>query len=162
MSFVISKEVKSYISGFLDGDGCIMFQLVRRKDYIYGYQIRASIVFYQKIDRHNHLLWLKSILKYGYIRDRKDMMTEYTIVGIKPVIEILGLLAPYVRLKKEHIKLALKINKVLKGKFNIKKFLKASLLVDKFGELNYSKKRINTTKVVKKFLEEHKLFPRND
>ena len=35
----------AYIAGFLDGDGCIMLQLVPRKGYVLGYQIRASIVF---------------------------------------------------------------------------------------------------------------------
>ena len=37
---IISTTTKSYIAGFLDGDGCIMFQLIHRKDYVYGYQIR--------------------------------------------------------------------------------------------------------------------------
>ena len=27
---------RAYLAGFLDGDGSIIFQLVRRKDYVYG------------------------------------------------------------------------------------------------------------------------------
>ncbi len=41
----MSDEDKAYIAGFLDGDGSIMAQLVFRKDYRLGYQIRVSIVF---------------------------------------------------------------------------------------------------------------------
>ncbi len=49
VSLKFMQEIeKAYIAGFLDGDGCIMVQFVRRKDYVFGYQIRTSIVFYQK------------------------------------------------------------------------------------------------------------------
>ena len=30
---------RAYLAGFLDGDGSIMFQLVRRHDYVYGYSM---------------------------------------------------------------------------------------------------------------------------
>ena len=162
MPAVISATIKSYIAGFLDGDGCIMFQLVRRKDYIYGYQIRASIVFYQKRTYYPHLEWLKSIFRNGYLRIRKDNMAEYTIVGIKDVCKVIKLLRPYVRLKKEHIKLALNIEKELNKKLTLKNFLRICRLVDKYKELNYSKKRTNTSKQVEQYLKEHNLYPRND
>ena len=163
MSVTVSSITKSYIAGFLDGDGCIMFQLIRRKDYVYGYQIRASIVFYQKSVNRYQLERLKQIFQVGYIRNRKDGMAEYTIVGIEPVIKILKLLQPYVYLKKKHIEVALKIYRLLGSKkFNLVKFIQASSLVDQFGTLNYSRKRINTSKELKKFLGRHNLYPRND
>lgn len=139
-----------------------MFQIVRRKDYIFGYQIRASIVFYQKTNNRKHLEWLKNIFQSGYIRDRNDDMTEYTIVGLKPVIEILKLLKPYVKLKSKHIKNAFLISRVLRGNLTIPKLVKASILVDKFQILNYSKKRTNTSKELITYLKQHKLYPRND
>ena len=43
----MNDEEKSYIAGFLDGDGSIMAQLVKRKGYKLGFQVRTSIVFYQ-------------------------------------------------------------------------------------------------------------------
>jgi intein-encoded DNA endonuclease-like protein len=46
----LKDEEKAYIAGFLDGDGSIMAQLVSRKDYRLRYQIRVSVVFYQKYD----------------------------------------------------------------------------------------------------------------
>ena len=96
----MSNEELAYIAGFLDGDGCVMAQLVRRKDYIYGYQVRVSIVFYQKQNHQEILQWLKGKLKYGYIRQRNDGMAEYTIVGFKEVEAVLKLLEPYLRLKR--------------------------------------------------------------
>ena len=38
----------AYIAGFLDGDGSIFFQLIRKNDYRLGFQIRPSVAFYQK------------------------------------------------------------------------------------------------------------------
>ena len=157
----ISSTEKSYISGFLDGDGCIMYQLISRTDYKYGYQIRASIVFYQKTSNRHQLEWLKEVFRSGYIRDRNDGMTEYTIVGHEKVILILKSLEPYVRLKKTHIEVARKINKLLMDK-TIESFIEAARLVDKFAQLNYSKKRKNTSKQLIKYLRQHKLYPRND
>ena len=46
-----SQFFNSYLAGFIDGDGCIMAQIVPRKDYLYKYEIRVSIVLYQKTKR---------------------------------------------------------------------------------------------------------------
>ncbi len=158
----LSENEKAYIAGFLDGDGCIMFQLVHRKDYIYGYQIRASVVFYQKKIHVQHLQWIHSKLKYGYIRIRKDDMAEYTIVGIQPVVEVLKLLQPYVRLKRKHIDVALRIAKQLPRykRLDEKLLLKVSQLVDQYATLNYSKRRSNTSEKLRAFLKQR--TPRND
>ena len=45
---IVVEKTRAYIAGFLDGDGSIFLQLIRRKDYVFGFQIRASLVFYQK------------------------------------------------------------------------------------------------------------------
>lgn len=158
----LTPTIKSYIAGFLDGDGCVMFQLIRRKDYRWGFQIKASIVFYQKTSKRAFLEWLKGILKYGYIRDRKDGMTEYSIVESKSVKEVLTMLEPYLVLKKEHVNIAKRIFYLLKDGACLEKFIQAAELVDKYGELNYSKKRLNTSSTLKIFLHQRKLYPRND
>ena len=134
------KLLLAYIAGFLDGDGCLMAQLVRHKDYVYGYQIRLSIVFYQKLQNVEHLVWLKKYFKSGYIRDRKDGMAEYTIVGVKPVAEIVKKLKPYLRLKKKPAEILLTISRMPR-KPKPKEFLKFCKLVDESAKYNYSKKR---------------------
>jgi len=52
-------------------------------------------------------------------------------------------LKPYVKLKKLHIILALKIHSLLKK--TLAKFIEAAELTDKFAGLNYSKKRTHTS-----------------
>ncbi len=150
----MTKEELAYIAGFLDGDGCIMLQLVYRHDYVLGYQIRASVVFYQKSSNAYFLVWLKKKLKYGYIRKRNDDMSEYTIVGVKPVMETLKHLYPYIKLKRKQAKITLSVLSKMPGtgrKMRPKLLLTLAKQVDKFSYLNYSKRRTNT--IVK--LKEH-------
>ena len=157
----MTKEELSYIAGFLDGDGCIMLQLVYRHDYVFGYQVRASIVFYQDIRNRDFLEWLKKKLKYGYIRNRNDGTSEYTIVGVEAVSQILNLFKPYLKLKKRQVILAQKVLKQMPGKGNKltpKELLRLSKLVDGFASLNYSKKRINTSVKVEEFLRSRNLL----
>jgi len=156
---LVLNEELAYIAGFLDGDGCIMAQLIRRKDYIYGYQIRTSIVFYQKSRNQKILHWLKSQLKVGYIRHRNDGMTEYTIVGLKEVALILRTILPYLRLKKDLASGVIGIIKKYPKNMTPKKLLCLSRLVDNTAKFNYSKKRTNTSKVVRQYLENTNLFP---
>lgn len=150
----MSEKLKAYIAGFLDGDGCIMAQLVRRKDYVYGYQVRLSIVFYQKTNHRDHLEWLKTKLRYGYVRNRNDGMSEYTIVGLKEVGTILKELLPYLHLKKTLAGLAMRIAKMPK-KPTVKELLKYAAMVDASAEFNYSKKRTNRASTLETFLKEH-------
>ena len=154
----------SYLAGFLDGDGSVNFQIVRRKDYRLGFQIRASIVFYQKSSKRYFLEFLRKKLgEIGYVRDRPDEMTEFAIVGVKPVSEMLKLLRPYVVLKKEHVEVGLQICSLIeKGCRKSDQLLDICKMVDEFKLLNYSKRRLNTFSVVQKYLKEHELYPRND
>jgi len=155
------ENLLAYIAGFLDGDGCIMAQLVRRPGYRFGYQIRLSIVFYQKQKNKNFLQWLKNKLNAGYIRDRNDGMSEYTIVGLNSVAQILQTIQPYLHLKKKLAAKILEIAKITKHP-TVNQFLKYCRLVDKTAQYNYSKKRKIRTAQVEKYLEQHKIFPRND
>ena len=142
----------AYVAGFLDGDGSIFFQIVKRDDYKLKYQIRSSVAFYQKSDAAEILDWLKQLFGCGYIRHNKSGVSDYTIVESKEVKKILQLLQPYVRLKKKQISLGLEI---LEKKDNIKtkqELLEICKLIDQFAELNYSKKRTLTYETVSKSL----------
>ena len=160
----MEEVTKAYIAGFLDGDGCIMYQLIHRHDYVYKYQVRASIVFYQKTKHRRILEWLQTQLVQGYIRDRNDEMTEYTIVGLRYVFDILMMLEPFLRLKKEHVGVAKQITMLLPHRKRIhpETLLKAAELVDQFAFLNYSKKRTNTAVQLREALQEGCHIPRND
>jgi hypothetical protein len=151
----MDATVLAYIAGFLDGDGSIFFQLVRRKNYCFGYQIRTSIAFYQKTENERILLWLREQFLCGYIRRRKTGISDYTIVEPKEVRRVLELLQPYVRLKKEHVTLGLEILDELPRAVDAVRLMSLCHLVDRFQTLNYSKKRVNTSMIVEEFLKSH-------
>ncbi len=151
----MDATILAYIAGFLDGDGSIFFQLVRRKDYCHGYQIRTSLAFYQKTENEEILLWLKQQFFSGYIRRRKTGISDYTIVEPDEVRRILELLQPFVRLKKEHVRLSLEILKRLPLARDTTELVSLCRLVDRFQAINYSKKRTNTSAIVIDYLRSH-------
>ena len=138
----------AYIAGFLDGDGSIFFQIVPRKDYKQKFQIRTSIGFYQDTTNVRILEWFKEQIGSGYIRHRKTGISDYTIVESKIVKKLLTLLKPYVKLKKRHVELGLEIINRLENKKSNQDFLEICKLVDKFKDINYSKKRTITYETV--------------
>ena len=149
---LIDSTTIAYIAGFLDGDGSVFFQIVSRPDYKLKFQIRSSIAFYQDTKNKEILEWLKKIFEAGYIRHRKTGISDYTIVEPKEVYRILKLLQPYVKLKKKQVEIGIEILNKLESEKSKENFLEICKLVDKFKELNYSKKRTMTHEVVKKFL----------
>ena len=144
----MDPTILAYIAGFLDGDGSVFFQLIRKTDYCLGFQVRASIAFYQKTENERILIWLKEQLGAGYIRRRKTGISDYTVVDPRDVRRILELLGPYVRLKAEHVRLSVEILTKFPLDGDSAKLLLVSRLVDRFQKLNYSKKRTITSSVV--------------
>lgn len=139
-----------------------MLQLVYRQDYWLGYQIRASVVFYQKQQYRSFLEWLKCTLgDVGYVRNRSDGMSEYTIVGVKPVKTLLTILKPYLRLKSRQVETALAVFSKMPAsgrQMTPKLLLSLAESVDLFSQLNYSKKRTNTIVQLKQFLDAKNLL----
>ena len=75
----LSDRRIGYIAGFLDADGCINAQLVRREDYKFKYQIRVSVTFFQKKKRKHVLLHLQKDLlqrKFSYSRDVSKLIDD--------------------------------------------------------------------------------------
>ena len=154
----MDPTVLAYIAGFLDGDGSIFFQVVRKADYCLGFQIRSSIAFYQKTENERILFWLKEQLAGGYIRRRKTGISDYTVVDQRDVRRILELLSPYVRLKSEHVRLGLEIFEHFPLKDDPARLILVSRLVDRFQSINYSKKRTQTSFVVTEHLRSRGLL----
>jgi len=138
----------AYIAGFLDGDGSIFFQLIRKNDYRLGFQIRPSLAFYQKTDNEQILVWLKEQLIAGCLRRRGTGISDYTIVESSEVRRLLNELQPYVRLKRSQVRLGLEILDALPSATDPHRFLLLCRRVDEFRGLNYSKKRTVTSDVV--------------
>lgn len=149
----LEEKDLAYLAGFIEGDGCFLTQIVKGSTYKYKFTIRISVVFYQKKQNHWFFLWLKKLLGFGYIRDRKDGMLEYVITGIKPVQNLILLLKPYLKLKLSLAKLVLKIIENLENVKTEADFLEVCRLVDETAKYTYSKKRIITSVFVEEFLK---------
>ena len=141
MKKIISQTQRSYLAGFLDGDGSVYAQLKPNKTYKYGFQVVYYIVLFQSQKDQNNFAKICAIINLGHLRVRKDGIMEYIIgrqEGIKKFIE---LVEPYSIMKKAQLNLLKKII-VLKSKIkNQKDFNDLAKLIDTFRELNYSKKR---------------------
>ena len=136
----LSPVELSYIAGFLDGDGSIYAQIVKRSDYRLKFQIRVSITFYQKTTRHWFLIQLKNQLQYGTLRKNKSNgMSDYTIVGEDAVKYCLEALRPHLKIKKRQATLLLQIIKQSQKKEEPHAFLTRCKLVDQVSRLNDSK-----------------------
>lgn len=148
----ITNFQKAYIAGFLDGDGSVYIKLTKNDSYKYGYQIAPYIIFYQKDKYINFLEGLKSLLGVGYTRLRKDGVAEYIIGDEKSLIEFAKQILPFSKLKSKQLKLLLEVLKIKVKIENAKDFINLCKKIDKFRELNYSKKRTQDSIEVKKYL----------
>lgn len=142
----------AYLAGFIDGDGCLLAQLVKSTDYIYKYQIRITINFYQKTTRHWFLLELQKELG-GSLVKRKDGMSVLTIVESTRVEELLTKILSNLRVKRKTAELLLEIINDKKKINNKCDFLKVCKKVDKVAEYTDSKKRKITSEVVESCLK---------
>ena len=138
----------SYLAGFLDGDGSIHFQLVRQREYRYGFYIRASLSLSQSSSARHGLEHLQRVIGGGYLRDRGTGMSDLVVTSRPLLIETLRAVEPYVVFKREHVRRALWLLPQLGPRLDVQEFLRMAREVDAFAALNYSKtKRISAVDV---------------
>lgn len=144
MKYLLSANdtSKAYLAGFLDADGSLNAQIIRRPDYRLRFQLRISVTFFQSTKRHWFLLQLSKLLNCGSLRKRKDGISEYSIVGSSQVLILCEQLLPYLRLKRRQALLIIQICKTLRKTQSKEEFILLCKLADHIGELNDSKKRI--------------------
>ncbi len=154
----------SYIAGFLDGDGSIHFQLVKQKEYRFGFYIRATVSLSQSTSARPGLEQIQSLLGgVGYIRDRGTGMSDLVITSRPLLLRILQEVEPYVIFKQAHVRRALAILPQLDRVRDPQVFLHLARQVDAFATLNYSKtKRISAADVEQHLRSKGVLCPRND
>lgn len=146
----LTTEQKAFIAGFVDGDGCINAQVVRRNDYVLRFQIRISVTFYQATKRKWFLHFLQKQLGMGTIRDRPDKVSELAIVGTDFVLPLIKALRPFIKMKSRQCFLILAIIKKLpQTKRDPIALIETAELADKFEFLNDSKKRTVTSQTIR-------------
>lgn len=153
MNKINDKFIYPYLAGFLDGDGSVNAQIVQRDDYILKFQIRFIITFFQSTKRHWFIIWLDKTIKTGVIRKRNDGISEYTLIGIKNVRELLINLLPYLIIKKRQANLVLSIMETYNKNQKKEEFLKLCKLVDQISLINDSKKRFLNSNFVEKIFD---------
>jgi intein-encoded DNA endonuclease-like protein len=97
----------SYVAGFLDGDGSIHFQLVRQKEYRFGFYIRSSVSFSQSTSAQTGLEHIQALIGAGYLRDRGTGMSDLVVTSRPALFNLLKEVRPYVIFKREHVRRAL-------------------------------------------------------
>lgn len=137
----LSPEKKSYLAGFLDGDGSIYVRLKPNSTYRFGYQMIAYVAFFQSAKHREEFERVCKLMPYGLMRTRKDGILEYTISKQEEIIEFLLNIKNYLVMKKPQAELVLEVMK-LKQEINDKKdFQNLMNKIEIFRDLNYSKKR---------------------
>ena len=82
----MNASTASYVAGFLDGDGSIHFQLVRQKEYRFGFYIRATVSFSQSTSARRGLEMIQTLVGGdGYLRDRGTGMSDLVITS-RPIL----------------------------------------------------------------------------
>jgi len=138
---MLSQNQKAYLAGFLDGDGSIYVRLKPNPTYRYGFQVAPYIVLFQSQKEKKNFKKICSLIGLGYLRVRKDGILEYIIGRKDELRKFLKIVKPFVILKKEQVALMTEILNKKETMKNEKDFCKLADLIDRFRNLNYSKKR---------------------
>ncbi len=138
----------AYLAGFLDGDGSVHFQLVRQREYRFGFYIRASLSLTQSTSARFGLEYLQGLIGAGYLRDRGTGISDLVITSRPVLVRVFQSVRPFVVFKREQVKRALELLPQIRPRIGAQEFLRLARQVDAFATLNYSKtKRISAVDV---------------
>jgi hypothetical protein len=81
-------DLASYISGYVDGEGCFNVSLAPRATLRVGWEVRPSISVSQNGDRAEVLTLIQSYFDCGTLRpDRSDKTLKWEIRSLPPIID---------------------------------------------------------------------------
>ena len=137
----LSSIRKSYLAGFLDGDGSVYVRAKPNSTYRYGFQVAPYIVLFQSSKNKEAFEKLCSCIGFGRMRERSDGILEFTINKIEDIKAFLKIVSPFVILKRKQVEL---MTRIVEKKFSVKTekdFSELLDLINDFEKINYSKKR---------------------
>ena len=141
-----------YLAGFFDGDGSLHFQIVRQKEYRFGFYVRVSLVFYQATSCEAGLKVIRHRLNAGRLR-RRSGMSDLTITHRPTIRTVLERMEPYVIFKKRQVEEGLTLLDRLPPPRTRSGFLQVCEAIDAFASLNFSKSRKVTSATVREAWE---------
>jgi hypothetical protein len=81
-------DVASYISGFVDGEGCFCVSFQPSRRHRFGWEVRPSFSVSQNADRAELLYIIQREWGCGFIRpDRSDKTIKFEIRNVRDLVE---------------------------------------------------------------------------
>ncbi|MEK7510201.1 MAG: LAGLIDADG family homing endonuclease [Patescibacteria group bacterium] len=138
---MLTTYQRAYLAGFLDGDGSIYVRLKPNPTYRYGFQVAPYIVLFQSQKDQKKFEEICTLIGLGHLRVRKDGILEYIISKKEDLTKFLKMVKPFLILKKHQANLMFEILAQKERVKNQEDFARLAQLVDRFRDLNYSKRR---------------------
>ena len=80
-------DLSSYISGYVDGEGCFCVSFQPSDRHRFGWEVRPSFSVSQNMDRSEVLYLIQDAWKCGFIRpDRSDKTLKYEVRNVEALI----------------------------------------------------------------------------
>ena len=81
-------DIKSYLSGYADGEGCFCVSINKSDRHKFGWEIRPSFSVSQNSDRTQVIEMLQKYFGCGTIRpDRSDKTLKYEVRSVDELVE---------------------------------------------------------------------------
>jgi len=81
-------DIPSYISGYVDGEGCFSVSISPRPTLLVGWEVRPSLSVSQNADRSEVLLLIQRYFGCGTLRpDRSDRTLKWEVRSLRLLIE---------------------------------------------------------------------------
>ena len=81
-------DIKSYLSGYVDGEGCFCISFNKSTRHNFGWEIRPSFSVSQNSNRREVLKIMKQYFRCGSIRpDRSDKTLKYEVRSVKDLVK---------------------------------------------------------------------------
>ncbi len=136
----------AYVSGFLDGDGCIAIKVEKSKTCKLGYRARVRVSFTQHRSRRKILDFLRDKIGSGVVTEyNHNNMAEYVINDQKVIEDLLTKIESFIFVKTKQLKLAKKLLSLKKIGYNQRSLEKMFNLSRKMGSLNNYPKKLSLT-----------------
>ena len=81
-------DLNSYISGFIDGEGCFCVSFQPSRRHRFGWEVRPSFSVSQNADRAELLIKIQELWGCGFIRpDRSDKTLKFEVRTVADLVE---------------------------------------------------------------------------
>src|SRR5947208_3670907 len=85
----LPMDLASYISGFVDGEGCFCVSFQPSKRHRLRWEVRPSFSVSQNVERAELLFVIRKLWRCGTIRpDRSDKTIKYEIRNVRELVEV--------------------------------------------------------------------------